>query len=65
MVKDRIYLIDEIQSVWNRWHYHPNTVLYSDDNGVTWKEPPSMDTGKWELFTIINGDRIDWIFKTR
>lgn len=63
MIKDKIYTEDEIQSVWKQFHYHPQSIVYSDDNGVTWNKPPSMDTGKWARFSIVNENRFEWIYK--
>lgn len=65
MKPGKVYGRDEIQSVWRQFHYHPKTVVWSDDNGDTWNEPPSMDTGKWPLKTLKDGNFVDWIFKTK
>jgi len=38
--------LDNIQEVYAKFHESPNSVVYSEDGGITWKTPP-MDTGKW------------------
>jgi len=38
----------DIQWVYKRHHEHCGTVLYSTDNGYTWKSV-GMDTGKWDV----------------
>lgn len=44
----RTYNHTEIQKVYHRHHYHCGTVLYSTDNGYTWKSV-GMDSGKWDI----------------
>lgn len=61
----RIYTQDQIQSVWKQFYNNPSSVVWSDDNGETWNEVPSMDTGKWAMFTLRDGNRVQWIFKLR
>ena len=51
----RIYKYDEIQKVYERHAFYPNSVVYSADGGYTWRSVP-MDSGKW--VTGING----WMF---
>jgi hypothetical protein len=68
MEKGMIYTQERpgsIQAVWSQFHYDTKSVVWSDDGGITWIEVPSMDTGKWPLFTIKNGHRIEWIFKVK
>lgn len=66
MKKGKIYTQDEIQSVWSQFHYKPHSVVWSDDNGETWNEVPSMDTGKWHMSTIKeNGQKVKWVFKIK
>ncbi|MDD4111353.1 MAG: hypothetical protein PHS54_07460 [Clostridia bacterium] len=61
---ETIYTINEIQSVWKQFYYFPETVQISENSGQTWQEPPSMDTGKWALFTIDkDGNRVDWVYR--
>lgn len=65
MESGKIYRQDEIQAIWKQFHYNPSSVVWSDDRGATWNEVPSMDTGKWPMFSIKNGEKVDWIFKTK
>ena len=44
----KIYDIKEIQTVYRRHANHCGTVLYSEDNGYTWKSV-GMDSGKWNI----------------
>ena len=44
----KIYDLSEIQKVYSRHHRHCGTVLYSEDNGYTWKSV-GMDSGKWDI----------------
>lgn len=48
----RTYDQTSIRKVYHRYHRHFGTVIYSDDNGITW-HPVGVDTGKWHM---------DWIF---
>lgn len=45
-MKIRTYTWDDIQIVYKRFHENPHSVVYSIDNGLTWRSP-EMDTGKW------------------
>jgi hypothetical protein len=53
----KTYKINEIQKVYKQFYINPHSVVYSEDNGLTWKSPP-MDTGKWNLCEYIN----PWLF---
>lgn len=44
----RIYYSDEIRIVHERHNYNPGTVLYSEDDGCTWKLVP-MEFSKWDV----------------
>lgn len=63
MREGKVYTENEIQSVWRQFHNDPLSVAYSDDEGKTWKPVPSMDTGKWARFSLVNGKRIAWVYK--
>lgn len=64
MIEDTIYTIDNMQPVWIQFHRNPQSVVWSDDQGQTWNGVPSMDNGgKWALFTVKEGQRVDWQFK--
>lgn len=66
MEKGKIYTQDYIQSVWSQFHYRPQSVVWSDDGGITWNDVPSMDTGKWKMFTIKeDGNKVKWVYKIR
>lgn len=65
MEKGKIYTQEHIQKVWRQFHEEPRSLVWSDDNGETWNEVPSMDTGKWALFTIKDGNIVEWIFKIK
>lgn len=66
MEQGKIYTTDNIQSVWKQFAKNPKSIVWSDDNGDSWNEVPSMDTGKWSLFTIKeDGHRVEWIFKLK
>lgn len=53
----RIYTMDEIWTVYDRFSQCGWSVVYSSDGGITWQSCP-MDTGKW------NSGRSDnpWVF---
>lgn len=62
----KVYTQDFIQAVWSQFHNDPHSVVWSDDDGETWNEVPSMDTGKWRMSTDKeDGTRAHWIFKIR
>lgn len=63
MIKDKIYTHNEIQSVWLQFAKDPRSILWSDNDGLTWNEVPSMDTGKWSRFSIVDGKRVYWVYK--
>lgn len=66
MKEGMIYTQDNIQSVWRQFHYNPHSVVWSDDDGATWNNVPSMDTGKWSMSTIKDGGaKAEWVFKVR
>jgi hypothetical protein len=65
MEKGQIYTQERIQSVWSQFHYKPHSVVWSDDNGESWNDVPSMDTGKWAMSTMKDGNKVKWIFKIR
>ena len=62
--KGKIYSMAEIQTVWRQFYLDPHSIEWSDD-GVTWNEVPSMDTGKWALRTRKDGKVIDWMFRIK
>ena len=43
MVRGRIYTKEQIQIVWKQFHKDCNSVVWPDDNGQTWNDPPSID----------------------
>ena len=47
MQKDVIYDTHNMQIIWFQFAKDCNSILISKDKGVTWEEPPSVDTGKW------------------
>ena len=49
----KTYNIDNIHTVYEQHHKRCGSVLYSEDNGETWKSV-GVDTGKWKIY--------DWIF---
>lgn len=57
MKKDCIYDTRNMQIIWTQHTKDCNSILISKDNGVTWENPPSVDTGKWYY--------IDWLFKLK
>lgn len=57
----KIYTRGEIQTVYKQFNVNPKSVVYSNDNGMTWQSPP-MDTGKWALSEEVNGELVDWVF---
>ena len=65
MIKDKIYTEKEIQEVWQQHSKNCNSILWSDDNGLTQNEPISIDTGKWARFSIINGEYVKWIYRLK
>lgn len=48
----RTYGWSEIRKVYERHHRHRGSVLYSEDDGLTW-QTVCDDTGKWHM---------DWLF---
>ncbi len=46
--KLKTYDISKIQTVYRRFHKNNLSVMYSDNDGYTWKFP-SCDTGKWDI----------------
>lgn len=65
MNKGQTYTTESMQKIWRQFHLDPHSLLYSDDNGETWNEVPSMDTGKWRLYTVRNGQIVNWVFKVK
>lgn len=65
MEKDKIYTEDEIQTVWQQFAKNPHSIVWSDDEGKTWNDIPSIDTGKWARFSIINGNYVKWVYKLK
>lgn len=65
MQKGNIYSQLNMQLIWRQFHLDPHSLVYSDDNGETWNEVPSMDTGKWKLYTIRSGLITEWVFKVK
>lgn len=55
MKKDAIYNTDNMQLVWMQYHKDCNSILVSQDGGLTWSQPPFVDSGKWYYK--------DWLFK--
>lgn len=57
MEKDKIYDTRNMQIIWLQFAKDCRSILISEDGGTTWKEPPSVDTGKWHYK--------GWLFKLK
>ena len=57
MKKGVIYDTRNMQIIWMQFARDCHSILISKDKGITWEEPPSVDTGKW----YYKG----WLFKLR
>jgi len=53
MIAFETYDHNVMQKIYRRHHAHYGSVLYSDDNGITWKVAGS-DPGKWHIY--------EWLF---
>lgn len=63
----KIYQLDQIQVVYERFHHFPKSVLCRIKGTEEWKTPP-MDTGKWytskwEFCFLIMKEDIDVVQK--
>ena len=65
MKKNVIYKGRDIETVWRQFEKNSNSVVWSGDKGKTWNDFISKDVSEWEMFSIINDKKVNWIYKLK
>ena len=65
MEAGKIYDTSNMQIIWRQHAMACGCIEISMDNGVTWQQPPSVDTGKWSYHYNDSGERNPWLFRKR